>query len=150
MNLKQLLQSTPEIQDLLSTQQWEAVANFLNAQPPAIPNPVAIAQVQKIPTINEVSLAIVTDEEIVDIYRMGIKPDVDDAIQNNPQNIPDILRAASTVLSPQSLLNLQTLLSQTIDDPNYQSMIPDPLGSIAQQNGLGIVTSGDVAIAYHS
>ena len=169
MNLKQLLTTTPELQVLLSVPEpdYVGVAAFIN-NVPMVPNPIDTPpQVIKFPTIEELFLEVPPAE--------GFRIQSAGELINNVKEAIDTRNFASLVygflmiesqkvelnISDSTIAKLKTLLGtyneetqwftpDTIPDPNYQALVPDPNGSLAQQNGLSGVDAGQVMLAWVS
>jgi hypothetical protein len=143
LNLRKLIETTPELSEL--GQDYPAIAAALNARP-MIENPTARQIVPKTFTINDVFHAI-TPVEALELYKIpNFRQDVERALaQHDMTGIQNYMMIASSLLSPESLGKLGTLMVATEDDPNWQATIAGD--SIAMVNGWGRVTEHDVQAA---
>ena len=166
--LKQLLTSTPELQAFLSAPKPDYVgaAAFIN-NVPMVQNTEPQQQIIKFPTIEEIFLKVPPAE--------GFRIQSAGELINNVKEAIDTRNFASLVygflmiesqkvelnISDTTIAKLRTFLGtydevtqwftpDTIPDPNYQALVPDPNGSLAQQNGLSRVDAGQVHLAWLS
>lgn len=111
-----------EYKELIERQDYSAIANYINNKP-LIDNPISVEKVPKPITLSEL-FECITPQEALEIYKNGLKKDIEDATLTNNRTSLQLLFAISNIsLSSNSAANVQNLLTQEIDDPNYLSQI---------------------------
>ena len=118
------------------------LASYLNDKV-LVDNPTPIRQVPIVPTLEE-ALAIVKDNEVLDIAESPVYDKILDALnQNRPDwivnNLTTLKRGGK--LSEVSFDAILVLLQRTELDPNYQSQI---LISPAELAGYGVILVSEV------
>lgn len=156
--LKELINTNPEIQKKLLTDNpdFDAAAALINNVPLVANNEQQ--NVPVMPTLQDV-FNLVTPTERLAIAETRIYDRILEAVSLGRidwvvDNLTTLLAEGNGILSQASYYSLLTVLTNpnpsTIPDPNYQSLVPDPNGSLAQQNGLGFVDAGQVMLAWLS
>ena len=155
MNLKQLLNSTPELQVMLSAPEPDYVgaAVLINAIP-MVQNTEPQQQIPVAPTLQDV-LGLVTPQERFAIGETKAYDRILEAVSLNRfewviDNLTTLLADGEGILSQASYDNLLAALNnpnpQTIPDPTYQELVPGR--SLAQENGLIGINAGQVMLAW--
>lgn len=111
-----------EYKELIEKQDYPAIASYINNKP-LTDNPLPVEKIPKPITLLELFERI-TPQEALGIYRDGLKKDIENAVlSNNRTSLQLLFAIASLSLSPSSAVNVQNLLAQEVDDPNYSAQI---------------------------
>lgn len=142
--IKQELEK-PEYLDLMEKQDYPALANMLN-QKSTISNPEPQVQIPKPITTIDLWQRI-TPQEGLEIYKISkLKADIDAAIaSNNRTSLAALFAITSQLISQTSKEKIESLLAETIPDPNYKSEIEGE--SIAEKLGLELVREDEIQSA---
>lgn len=142
--IKQELKDSKYLQ-LVKLQNYPALTSALNHKP-LITNPQPQKEISEPITMMKLWMNI-TPQEGLELYRIpGLKNDVEEAIaSNNRAGLMALVAIAAQIISEASAKKIQTLLAETMLDPNYKTQVEGE--SIAEQLGLEFVEEAEIQFA---
>jgi hypothetical protein len=131
--------------ELVAAQDYPGIALLLNEKS-LIKNPEPQQDIPKPLQILDLWKQITTQEGL-EIYKIpDLKANIENAVDlNKRDSLEALIAIASQLVSTESKSKIQTLLAETIPDPNYKPIIEGE--SIAQELGLNVVYDYEIQSA---